>query len=128
LFVRTTLAVVAAALIATAGTALAQTQPAPPAAGAPAVPGARHQGMKHLLSTLNLSADQQAKIDAISAKYRQQNQNVTDPAQRQANRLAQRQEIMAVLTPAQQTKLKSAIDAMHKKHGENASGAPPAQR
>ena len=129
MFVRTSLTIAAAALFATAGAAFAQVQPAPPAAGAPALSGARHHGgMKHLFASLNLSADQQSRIDAIFAKYRQQNQNVTDPAQRKANRTAQRGEIMAVLTPDQQAKLKSELGAMRKKHdAENREGAPAPQ-
>ena len=126
MFVRNFLTIAAAALFVTAGAAVAQVQPAPPAAGAPAVPGARHHGgIRHLFSSLNLSADQQSRINAIFAKYRQQNQSVTDPAQRKANRTAQRDEIMGVLTPAQQAKFKSEIAAMRNRHdNEKREGAP----
>ena len=127
MFVRTSLSIAAVALIVTAGSAFAQTQPAPPAPPAAAgVPARHHGGMKRLFSTLNLSADQQSKIDAIFAKYRQQNQNVTDPAQRHANRTAMLDEINAVLTPDQQAKFKAAVGAMRKRReAERREGAVP---
>ena len=129
MFIRTAIAVVAAALIIKAGTAFAQVPAAPPAAppaaGAP-VEGHRHAGFARLLQGLNLTPAQTAKIEAIRAKYRQQNQDVTDPTQRHANMKAQRDEIMAVLTPQQQQQLQQKIAAMRErwKNREGGSGVP----
>ena len=127
MFIRTAIAVFVAATIIEAGTAFAQTAPAPPAPPAAGAPAAgHHRGFARLLRDLNLTPDQQAKIDAIQAKYRAQNQNTTDRSQWRANRQAQRQEIFAVLTPDQRAKLDAKIKQMRERarNGENAPGAP----
>ena len=138
MFVRTSIAVLAAALIIQTGAAFAQPAPqpppgAPPAAGAPPAPGGHREhrgGMSHLFSSLNLTDAQKAKVQAISQKYRQQNQNVTDPQQRHTNMRAQRDEMMAVLTPDQKQKLQSQIQQMRQRRpggpdGQGPGGAAP---
>ncbi|MBV8600802.1 MAG: hypothetical protein JO359_04470 [Candidatus Eremiobacteraeota bacterium] len=112
MIIRTAIALIATAIIIKAGAAFAQVPPAPPAPPAAAAPAHPHQGMKALLRDLNLSPDQTAKIDAIRAKYRTMNENVTDPQQRRMNRQAQMNEIKSVLTPDQQAKLQAKIQAM----------------
>lgn len=96
-FVRTLVAVALAATVVNCGTALAQAQtvPAnPPAAAATATQ--HHRGEMRLFDDLGLTADQTAQIHAIQKKYRQQ----------------QRRDIMAVLTPDQQQKLRAKLAAM----------------
>jgi Spy/CpxP family protein refolding chaperone len=125
-FIRTVIAVGAAAIIIGAGVAVAQQAPPPagPAAvGAPAGEHHRGGGFARLLKSLNLSADQKTKIEAIQAKYRQQNANVTDPEQRHANMKAQRDEIVAVLTPQQKEKLQTEIQQMRARW-QNQQGTP----
>ena len=96
-FVRTLTAIALAFTVVNSGTALAQVQtvPAnPPAAAAPATQYQR--GEMRLFDGLGLTADQTSQIHAIQKKYREQ----------------QRRDIMAVLTPDQQQKLRAKLAAM----------------
>src|SRR5579885_3389995 len=99
-FVRTLTAVALAATVVYSGTAFAQAQtvPAnPPAAAAPTAQ--HHRGEMRLFDGLGLTADQTAQIHAIQEKYREQ----------------QRRDIMAVLTPDQQQKLRAKFAAMRER-------------
>ena len=123
MFIRTAIAVLVTAFIIEAGTAFAQTAPAQgPQPGGPAVTRHHHRGA--MFRDLNLTPDQTAKIKAIRERYRAQNQNVTDPTQRHANFKAQRDEIMAVLTPEQRQKLQQRMAARRAHWREHQEGAP----
>ncbi len=89
------------------GTASGST-PAALAQGTGGSPG-RGAGMRRfgeMLRQLGLSDEQKAQIKAIMKSARDQNQNVTDPAQRRANFKAAFDKVNGVLTPAQREKLK----------------------
>lgn len=123
MFIRTAIAVLVAAFIIEAGAAFAQTAPAPgPQPGGPAA--TRHHDRGAMFRDLNLTPDQTAKIKAIRERYRAKNENVTDRTQRRANMKAQRDEIMAVLTPDQRQKLQQRIAQMRARRHEHHEGAP----
>ena len=128
MFIRTVLAVLATAVIIETGTAVAQTAPAQvPQPGGPAV--TRHHDRGAMFRDLNLTPDQTTKIKAIRERYHAKNQNITDPQQRHANMKAQRDEIMAVLTPDQRQKFQQRIAQMRDRwraHQEGAGGSAPA--
>ena len=127
MFIRTAIAVLAAATVIQSGAALAQTAPQP--AGPPAVSApAQHHHHKRsaLFRGLNLSADQKAQIKSIREKYQAQNSNVTDPQQRRASMLARREEIMRVLTPEQRHTVEQRIAAMrNRRHEQSPNGVNP---
>lgn len=91
-----------------------------PAAGAPRP----HHGLRAMLANLNLTDAQRSQIKAIGKKYHDLNQGVTDRAARRANHQQQLQEIMGVLTPAQQTELKSRIAAARHRAAANPPATP----
>jgi len=66
-------------------------------------------GVMRALDNLNLSADQRQKIDALIAQYRQAHPrgSTPDPAARKALR----DQIFAILTPAQQAQLRANMQA-----------------
>ncbi|HTV72520.1 MAG TPA: hypothetical protein VME66_02295 [Candidatus Acidoferrales bacterium] len=97
-----------AAAIGTPLALRAQTQP-----GAQTLPAAapeHHHGnpFTKALKTLTLTPDQQQQISGFLAADKQANAGAT-PDQRRANRKKLREEIMGVLTPAQQAQLKATI-------------------
>ena len=89
--------------------------PLTPVLAAHAAQGEHHRGghghMMKMLSELNLTADQQSKIDGYVAASKTSNANTTDPQVRQANRKALRDQIMGVLTPDQKTQLEAKMKA-----------------
>lgn len=93
MFIRTAIAVFAAATIIETGAAFAQTAPQqnPPAVTAPAQ-GHHHRSRMALFRGLNLTADQKTKMKAIRSKYQA--------------------EMMSVLTPDQQQKVQQRLAAM----------------
>lgn len=112
MFIRTAIAVLAAATIVETGAAFAQTAPqpvVPPAATAPATGHRHHHGMA-IFRGLNLTPDQTAKIKSIREKHM----------------LAQRQEIMSVLNPEQQQKFQQRIAAIRaRREHQKPNGAIP---
>ncbi len=85
-----------------------------PAALAQAAPGGGEGGSRggnrrfgQMLEKLGLSDAQKSQIRGIMKSARDQNQNVTDPAQRRANMRAAFQKIQGVLTPEQRAKLQA---------------------
>jgi len=109
-FIRTAIAVLVAATVIQAGTALAQTAPqpaAPPAVSAPAQ-GHYHHRRSALFRGLNLSADQKAQIKSIREKYQA--------------------EIMRVLTPEQRHTVEQRVAAMrNRRHGQSPNDANPSR-
>ena len=89
--------------------------PLTPVLAAPAAQGEHHRGghghMMKMLSELNLTADQQSKIDGYVAASKTANANRTDPQVRHANMKALRDQIMGVLTPDQKTQLEAKMKA-----------------
>jgi Spy/CpxP family protein refolding chaperone len=118
---RTTLA--SAALLALSATvALAQNPPGPPPGGGMGMrqggPGRR---LQMLLNGITLTAQQQARVDSIEAKYQPQMRALFTPGQRpdsaaQARmtdlRNSENVEIRAVLTPDQQKVFDTNVSAM----------------
>lgn len=105
---------------------LSSAQVAPQAPSAP-LQGAqgthRHHGMgMRMFKKLNLSSDQQTKIQSLLAQYRQAHPpgSTPDPEARKALR----QQIDAALTPKQQAQLKEERENMRERRVKNAS-APP---
>ena len=95
---------------------LAQSVPSPtPVVTAPAAQGEhRHGGHGHLmkmLPELNLTADQQSKVDGYVAAAKTANKNTTVPEARHTNQKALRDQIMGVLTPDQKTQLEAKMKA-----------------
>ena len=95
---------------------LAQNVPPPmPVLTAPAAQGEHHRGghghMMKMLSELNLTADQQSKIDGYVAASKTANKNTTDPEARHANKKALRDQIVSVLTPDQKAQLEAKMKA-----------------
>lgn len=136
---RKPLILTAAFLLAATAPSFAQSQP-PPAQGAPngpsqpgqAAPAAPHHRTPYMMRALhqmNLSDAQRSQIKSLVAGYRQQNAGVTDPAARKANAQQLRSGIMAVLSPDQQTQLKSNIATLRQQHRQamqQQGGQPPA--
>ena len=89
--------------------------PLTPVLAAPAAQGEHHRGghghMMKMLSELNLTADQQSKIDGYVAASKTANANRTDPQVRHANMKALRDQIVSVLTPDQKTQLEAKMKA-----------------
>ena len=98
----------AVALAMPAG-AMAQNAPAP-APGAPAHSGKHHHmGMKRMMQGLNLTADQQSRIQALITSFHQAHPKGSAPDA--AAREALHAQIMNVLTPAQQAQFKANLAA-----------------
>jgi Spy/CpxP family protein refolding chaperone len=117
-------AALAATLVLPAAAFAQQGPPAPMPATSP-MPGHRHGhhgGMRRMMQTLNLSAAQKQQIDAAFAQSKAANQNVTDPAARQANRAKLHAQIEAILTPAQRTQLQAEMQKMHRGRGQDGHG------
>jgi len=94
-------------LVAVAGTAWGSTPAALAQTGPPS--GGRAGAMRRfaeMLAKLGLNDAQKAQIKGFMKTARDQNQNVTDPAQRKANFQAAFDKIDGVLTPAQRVKFK----------------------
>jgi Spy/CpxP family protein refolding chaperone len=97
MFFRTLAAVALAGTVVVSGTAFAQAQTVPANPSAAVAPAPHHQrGEMRMFDGLGLTPDQTAKIQAIQKKYRQE----------------RRHEIMAVLTPEQQQRLRAKLAAM----------------
>jgi Spy/CpxP family protein refolding chaperone len=116
-------ATLALALFAGAGTAGTAILGTAPAAGAQEVqsqsqsqgPGGGHgQRMGQILMSLNLSDAQKARIKAIVAEARKQNQGVEDRAVKRANMKKAYDQVATVLTPAQAKEFHAKMDAMRK--------------
>lgn len=105
------------AALALPAVSLAQTAPnAPPSQGQT---GHSHRGgFMHAMKNLNLSADQKSRIDALMTAYHQAHPkgSAHDPAAMKALH----DQVLAILTPAQQTQLKANMTAMRQRTGETA--------
>ena len=105
------LAAAAFAFATFGGVAYAQDvqQQSPPA-------GAQQHGqrMGQILMSLNLSDAQKARIKAIVAEARKQNQGVEDRAVKRANMKKAYDQVATVLTPAQAKEFHAKMDAMRK--------------
>jgi Spy/CpxP family protein refolding chaperone len=110
----------AAAVLAASLTApvAAFAQQSPPAA-VPGQPGAHHgrhhNAFRTALRGLNLNAAQKSQIDQVFAQARGQNRGA-DPATRKANRAKLRSQVEAILTPAQRTQLRAALQQARRQH------------
>jgi Spy/CpxP family protein refolding chaperone len=82
-----------------------------------------HHGMFSMLRTLDLSQQQQDQIKTLFNNYKQAHPkgSQTDPAARQQLR----DQILAVLTPAQRTKLDQEKQAWRSKHPSPAPSSSP---
>ena len=126
----TAAALSAAVVVPTA--ALAQDAPppgppnGPPAMSAPARPHGhhRHNRFMHALRSLNLSDAQRAQIRDAVRQTRQANQNA-DPQTRRANIHAMRQQVEALLTPAQRAQFHAALRRQHGMHQTVPNSANP---
>jgi Spy/CpxP family protein refolding chaperone len=115
-------AVLAASLTAPVA-AFAQQSPTVPVGAAPAAapgkPGAHngrhHNAFRSALRGLNLSSAQKSQIDQVFAQARGQNRSA-DPATRKANREKLRAQVEAILTPAQRTQLRAALQQARRQH------------
>lgn len=113
-----------AVLLALPLAASAQTQPAPPAQSQA---GHRHYGgFMHAMKGLNLSADQQARIKALAKQFHQDHPKGSPPDA--AARDAFHQQIMSILTPAQQAQFKANLAQMHPGMEPAENGAPDGRR
>jgi Spy/CpxP family protein refolding chaperone len=130
--------------LAIAGSALAQSQPAPATpAGAPGAPPQHmhapnpQQQLQHMTKQLQLTADQQAKIGPILQQRAQQmdalrTDNSLAPADRKAKAMSlmqdATQQIDAVLTPAQRDQWKAmrerAMERAQEKRGQKVPSEP----
>jgi Spy/CpxP family protein refolding chaperone len=81
--------------------------------------------MKALLQQLDLTPDQQAKADAIMAQARQQAQAAGDPDAKRQIFMASQQQIQAILTPEQKTKLQQLRAAQKAQQQGAAQGQQP---
>lgn len=102
--------------------AAAQAQPGSgaPQGGGPGGTAGRDR-MAKMLESLNLTDDQKNKIRAIMADTRAKMKTLTDPQQkRDLMRDAFGKKIPAVLTPAQQAKMKAEFEASRAQHPSNA--------
>jgi multidrug efflux system membrane fusion protein len=111
------------------GAPTAQTSDQTPAT---AQTGGEHRGqgggggrMKALLQQLDLTPDQQAKADAIMAEARQQAQAAGDPDAKRQIFMASQQQIQAILTPEQKTKLQQLRAAQKAQQPGAAQGQQP---
>lgn len=98
-------AMVAAIAVPAAG--FAQMQPSPAPLSQP-MQGERHRhgfGFMHEMRSLDLSAQQQAQIKQLMQQYRQVHPRGSTPDPQARKDL--RAKVMAILTPAQQEKLKA---------------------
>ncbi|MBV8150203.1 MAG: Spy/CpxP family protein refolding chaperone [Candidatus Eremiobacteraeota bacterium] len=131
MFLRSSL-IALAATVALSTAAFAQVPPAQapaPNGAPPAHSWHRHgNGWQRLLASLNLSDAQKSQVKAIAEKYRTQNQNVTDREQRHAAFTAERNEILAVLTPAQRTQLDAKMKQMRERRRSEEQQAPGTTR
>jgi Spy/CpxP family protein refolding chaperone len=102
-------AVLAAATAGIAPAAFAQPSPAP-AASAPA---RHHHGNAYMraLRSVDLTDAQRTQIRTLMTNARTNMQSTSDPAARKANFQHLREQIEAVLTPAQRTKLQQTLAA-----------------
>ena len=135
---RLSLALAAAALLGAAPVALAQ-----PGSGGPGRGGAMMQErmMTALFEGITLSADQQAKVDSVTEKYRprldsaraemmaaRQGGGQVAPERMQAMRALQTEQraaLRAVLTPDQQARFDRNVAAMPQGRGMGGGGRPP---
>lgn len=99
-----------AAMLALPLAANAQTAPAP-APNAPHADRGHHGGFMHAMQGLNLTADQQARIKALAKQFHQNHPKGSPPDA--AARDAFHQQIMSILTPAQQAQFKANLAQMH---------------
>ncbi len=105
------------AALALPAASLAQSAPGAPN-GQTARGGHQHGGMMmRELAKLNLSADQQSKITALRSQFRAAHAKGS-PRDPQAMK-AYHAQMMAILTPQQQSQFKADVAAFHKDRGEN---------
>lgn len=123
----TAVALSAAVVVPTAALAQNAPPPGPPngphAVSAPAGQHGhhRHNRFMHALGSLNLSDAQRAQIRDTIRQTRQSNQSA-DPQTRRANVRAMRQQVEAILTPAQRAQFHAALQRHH--HGAPNAPAP----
>jgi Spy/CpxP family protein refolding chaperone len=108
-----------------AAPAIAQTQP-PPAPPCGTVQGqpAPHGGYVRILRSLNLTADQNQRIQAIIDRYRQIHPpgGARDPDAMRALR----QQVMQILTPAQRQRLQAQIQQLRARYSQQQEPVPEA--
>ncbi|GAC1657239.1 MAG: hypothetical protein NVS9B12_09250 [Vulcanimicrobiaceae bacterium] len=93
--------------------ALAQTTPSP---AAPPPHGMHHHGFfMREMQSLNLTADQQAKVAALRAQFEQAHPKGSPPDPQAFK--AFHEQLLAVLTPAQQTQFKADLKAHREEQG-----------
>ncbi|HEV7180710.1 MAG TPA: Spy/CpxP family protein refolding chaperone [Candidatus Baltobacteraceae bacterium] len=99
----------------------AQQTPAQPPAGAPAAGHHHNHGMR-MFRGLNLSDQQKAQLQQIRDQYRQSHPEGSAPDR--ASRKAMHDQMMNVLTPAQQAQLKTNMAQMreHRPAGTGPNG------
>lgn len=105
--------------------AIAQTTPAPPpvpaASGTVTGPGARHGGMWSLVEQLpGITPAQRQQIESLRTQFQQAHQPGTPPDR--ATMQSLRQQLMTILTPAQQQQLRTEIQQLR---AQRQAQAPP---
>lgn len=121
-------ALAAAALLLPAAAIAQQAPPAPNASASPAEQwqGREHhqRGMMRMFRSLNLSEQQQTRIQQIMQQYRQAHPEGSAPDPEARRQL--RTQLMNVLTPQQQAQLKQHMEQMRMQR-EQEDGAPQPQ-
>ena len=106
------------------GSVPAVSAQAAPGQGAPGGPGGHgNQRFAKMLMSLNLSDDQKNQIRSIMADARAKSKTLTDPQDKRKTMFGAFQNIEAVLTPAQKTKLDAERTAFKKAHGGPTGGS-----
>ena len=117
------LSLAAPAIVLAQGVISDATQTGAPSSQASGSPGHRHHGMMSMLKTLDLSQQQQNQIKTLVTNYKQAHPKGSQPDD--AARKQLRNQVLAVLTPAQRTKLEQEKAAWHKQHPSPAPSASP---
>lgn len=96
-------------------------QQAPMTAPASTAPfaGHRHHGMKRIFRGVSLSDQQRAQIKSAMTQFHQAHPKGSAPDR--AARKALHQQIMSILTPAQQAQVKANMARMRARHHRNAN-------
>jgi Spy/CpxP family protein refolding chaperone len=118
------LSLAAPALALAQGVISDASQPGTPGSQATGSPyGHRHHGMMSMLKSLNLTQQQQGQIKTLIGNYKQAHPKGSQPDATARKQL--HDQVLAVLTPAQRTKLEQEKAAWHKQHPSPAPSASP---
>jgi Spy/CpxP family protein refolding chaperone len=82
--------------------------------------------MNEALAELQLSADQQSKLDSLRSAYHAKEKGVTDPDQRRADAKQFRSDVMAVLTPDQVAQLQANMKTLRAQARASRAAMPSA--